>query len=111
MTMSVQGTLANANQSQSQMDLMTCSCSKEIQDLKESFSSEVSSLRKMIDQLKVDGGSGEDSKTASHRRPLTLNLSGNGGGRSAGKEESEGKSEISGYAEEMASSIIEDAKE
>jgi hypothetical protein len=72
----------------------------------------MSQLRKMIDTLKMDGRTGgsmnssisEDTNKASSllKRPLTLNL--NGGN-------TEEKKEITGYADQIASSIIEDVND
>lgn len=114
MTMSLQGNFLDNLQFQSQNELSSCSCTKEIKNLKQSFTTEMAQLRGMIDQLRVEGGSNssinEDPKASLQKRPLTLNLGGNGGGGRP-NEVVEEKKEISGYADLMATSIIEDAKE
>lgn len=101
----------------------SCACTKEIQNLRESLTGEMVQLRQMIDQLRVDGNekgesseNGDQSRVSLQKRPLTLNLVGISSKDASEQVEPseinvgpEKKKEISGYADQMASSILVDA--
>jgi hypothetical protein len=125
------GPLKEQNETES---TTVCECTKEIKHLRESLTDEMAQLRKMIDQLKLGSNgktvaepeteSTDELRISQQKRPLTLNLvgisskdassvnkSGDSGQESKEGDGSDEKKEIAGYANQIASSILEGAVE
>jgi len=81
-----------------------CECASEIEELKQKIESEVGELRSLVAQLlDIQGKGGAQAQQT--KRPDSLNLNGGKGPEVVHKEE-----ELQGYADNIASLVIEDGK-
>ncbi|CAL8124147.1 unnamed protein product [Orchesella dallaii] len=81
-----------------------CECASEIEDLKQKIESEVGELRNLVTQL-LDCQGKERERANQTKRPDSLNLNGGKGVEVVHKEE-----ELQGYADNIATLVIQDGK-